>query len=136
MFPTLTYGMIRPREKYFPPRHLMDSMAIRPNSIISNQNYILHLNLPPKSRTCALPRRKYTSRFNHHTHNTLPLLPQLITEDLESLVDTSMLMTSNIGYATEPVSATTTPSCGILPRQSSIRITVAKTLRVTVCSDT
>ena len=71
---------------------------------------------PPQIPHLRSTEAQYTSRFNHHTHNTLPLLPQLITEDLESLVDTSMLMTSNIGYATEPVSATTTPSCGDSPQ--------------------
>jgi hypothetical protein len=47
----------------------------------------------------------YTPRLNHHTHTTLPPLPQLITENLDSAVDTSMLMASSMGYVPEPNSA-------------------------------
>jgi hypothetical protein len=56
---------------------------------------------------------QHTSRFKHHT--TLPLLPQLITKNLDSAVDTAVLLGSNMGCAPEPNSTTTTSSCGDSP---------------------
>jgi hypothetical protein len=60
---------------------------------------------------------QHISRLNHHTHTTLPSLPQLITANLDSAVDTSMLM-SNMGHAPEPNSATTSSSTESTHRQS------------------
>ena len=73
--------------------------------------------IPPKNLLLGSDDAHYTSRLNHHTNNVLPSLPQLITENLESAVDTSMLVASNVGYAPEPGSSTTPSSCEDSPHQ-------------------
>jgi hypothetical protein len=73
-----------------------------------------------KSLHSASGDMQYISRLNHHTQTILPSLPQLITENLGSAVDTSMLMASNIGHAPEPNSATTSSSGESTHRQSEL----------------
>lgn len=59
---------------------------------------------------------QYLSRPNHHTHHPLP---HIVTENLDSAVDTSMLMASSAGYTLESNSATTGSSSGGSPRGDS-----------------
>lgn len=62
---------------------------------------------------------QYTSRPKHHIQTTMPLLPQLITENLDFAADTPTVMDSNTGCAPEPNSTTTTSSCGNSPHRES-----------------
>jgi hypothetical protein len=61
----------------------------------------------------------HTSRLKHHILTTLPSLPQLITENLDSAADTSTVTDSNAGCAPESNSTTTTSSCGNSPHRES-----------------
>ncbi|KIM89129.1 hypothetical protein PILCRDRAFT_212993 [Piloderma croceum F 1598] len=99
----------------------LSSQAQDEHDHLPNVNYFRPELHPPsqfRSKSLHSGDMQHISRLNHHTHTTLPSLPQLITANLDSAVDTSMLMSSNMGHAPEPNSATTSSSTESTHRQS------------------
>jgi hypothetical protein len=95
----------------------LSSQAHDEHDHLPNANYFRPELHPPSQFRSKNLDMQHISRLNHHTHTTLPSLPQLITANLDSAVDTSMLI-SNMGHAPEPNSATTSSSMESTRRQS------------------